>query len=75
MRSESKISGTKLHDLRAKRLQTTADISTKSGVHSATILKIEKNPESNVRFGTLRKLATAFEMTPEEFLAAVSPKM
>lgn len=73
MTSGKTISGTKLHELREKRLLSAYELSVKSGLHGATILKIERSPASNCHFGTLRKLAEAFGMKPEEFLEAVAP--
>jgi transcriptional regulator with XRE-family HTH domain len=72
MRSGKKISGARLRDLRERRLMSPPELAAKAGLHPVTIHDIEGGRRDTVHFGTIRKLATAFEMSSEEFISEVS---
>lgn len=71
MMTGKKLAGEKLRDLREKRTLSLFDVSVKCGVNPSTLSKIEGDKVKNVRFSTIRKVAHAFDMTPEAFLKEV----
>lgn len=56
-----------LRKFREKRLLTQIELADKSGVGRTTIIRIEKG-ELNVRPRTIKKLARALRVRPEELL-------
>jgi len=62
-----RVDGAKLRQERERRLMTQPELSEKSGVMIATISRIE-NGIQQPRIPTVRKLARALEVNPEELL-------
>lgn len=60
---------TRLRELRLRRLLTQEDLAKKSGVGVTTIIRVEAGREG--RISTLRRLAAALDVSPEELLAEV----
>ena len=67
-----KIDGAKLKALRENRIMSPPEVASKADLHPVTILNIENGRCKTVHFGTVRKLALAFGMSPEEFASAVA---
>ncbi len=61
------VDGTKLREARERRLLTQPELSEMSGVMVATISRIE-NGLQQPRIPTIRKLAKALDVPPEELL-------
>ncbi len=61
--------GDQLRDLRKRRLLTQEQLAERSGVGVATIIRIERN-QVEPRGSTIRKLAEAFGVEPEELVKA-----
>jgi transcriptional regulator with XRE-family HTH domain len=59
--------GEKLRDTRKRRLLTQEQLAERSGVGIATIVRIERN-QVEPRGSTIRKLAEALEVEPEELV-------
>jgi transcriptional regulator with XRE-family HTH domain len=59
--------GEKLRDTRKRKLLTQAQLAERSGVGIATIIRIERN-QVEPRGSTIRKLAAALEVEPEELV-------
>lgn len=55
----------KLKDIREKRMMTQLDLAMKSGVTPAQISRLENHP-SNPRVSTLKRLAAALGVEPQE---------
>lgn len=72
MKSGLKISGQRLRALRERKLMSPPELAAKAGLHPETVHDIESDRRDTVHFGTIRKLAGAFSMSPEEFMAEVS---
>jgi transcriptional regulator with XRE-family HTH domain len=69
MLSEVLYIGDRLRDLRKRALLTQRELANKSGVGVTTIIRIERNQvEPHGR--TIRKLAEALEVAPEELVKA-----
>ena len=62
-----RMDGTKLREARERRLITQPELSELSGVMVATISRIE-NGLQQPRIPTIRKLAKALEIAPEELI-------
>jgi transcriptional regulator with XRE-family HTH domain len=62
---------TRLREWRRRRLMTQRDLAEAAGVTQSTIARLELG-EASPRFGTLRKLAAALKIQPEELLAEES---
>lgn len=71
MRSGRTLSGEKLRKLREAKLMSPPEVASKAGLHPTTVLDVENGRRTTVHYGTIRKLAVAFEMTSEDFIAAV----
>lgn len=52
--------------IRERRMWTQSDLAVRAGVSPTTISGIERGRISNPHFGTIRKLARALDVTPEE---------
>ena len=61
------VNGTKLREARERRLMTQPELSERSGVMVATISRIE-NGLQQPRIPTVRKLAKALDLDPEELI-------
>jgi transcriptional regulator with XRE-family HTH domain len=59
--------GEKLRDTRKRKLLTQEQLAERSGVGIATIVRIERN-QVEPRGSTIRKLADALEVEPEELV-------
>ena len=59
--------GEKLRDTRKRKLLTQEQLAERSGVGIATIIRIERN-QVEPRGSTIRKLAAALEVEPEELV-------
>jgi transcriptional regulator with XRE-family HTH domain len=59
--------GEKLRDTRKRKLLTQKQLAERSGVGIATIIRIERN-QVEPRGSTIRKLAAALEVEPEELV-------
>ena len=59
--------GEKLRDTRKRKLLTQGQLAERSGVGIATIVRIERN-QVEPRGSTIRKLAAALEVEPEELV-------
>ncbi len=59
---------TRLREWRRRRMMTQRELAEASGVAQVTIARIELG-EAEPRFGTLRKLAQALNIQPEQLLA------
>ncbi len=59
--------GDRLRDLRKRALLTQKELADKSGVGVTTIIRIERN-QVEPRGSTIRKLAAALEVEPEELV-------
>jgi len=59
--------GDRLRDLRKRRLLTQEQLAERSGVGIATIVRIERN-QVEPRGSTIRKLAEALDIDPEELV-------
>jgi transcriptional regulator with XRE-family HTH domain len=59
--------GEKLRDTRKRKLLTQEQLAARSGVGIATIIRIERN-QVEPRGSTIRKLAAALEVEPEELV-------
>jgi transcriptional regulator with XRE-family HTH domain len=59
--------GDRLRDLRKRRLLTQEQLADRSGVGIATIVRVERN-QVEPRGSTIRKLAVALEVEPEELV-------
>ena len=62
-----RVDGAKLREARERRLMTQPELSARSGVMVATISRIE-NGLQQPRIPTVRKLATALGVNPEELI-------
>ena len=62
--------GEKLRDTRKRKLLTQGQLAERSGVGIATIVRIERN-QVEPRGSTIRKLAAALEVEPEELVRRV----
>ena len=56
----------RLREWRQRRLLTQEELAKKSGVGVTTVIRIEAGQEA--RISTLRKLAAALEVTPDELI-------
>ena len=61
--------GDRLRDLRKRRLLTQEQLAERSGVGIATIVRVERN-QVEPRGSTIRKLAEALSIEPEELVKA-----
>jgi transcriptional regulator with XRE-family HTH domain len=61
--------GDRLRDLRKRRLLTQEQLADRSGVGIATIVRVERN-QVEPRSSTIRKLAEALGVEPEELVKA-----
>lgn len=61
------VNGAKLREARERRLMTQPELSERSGVMVATISRIE-NGLQQPRIPTVRKLAEALELEPEDLI-------
>ena len=61
--------GDRLRDLRKRRLLTQEQLAERSGVGIATIVRVERN-QVEPRGSTIRKLAEALSVDPEELVKA-----
>ena len=61
--------GDRLRDLRKRRLLTQEQLAARSGVGIATIVRVERN-QVEPRGSTIRKLAEALDVEPEELVKA-----
>ena len=59
--------GDRLRDLRKRRLLTQEQLAERSGVGIATIVRVERN-QVEPRGSTIRKLAEALDIDPEELV-------
>jgi transcriptional regulator with XRE-family HTH domain len=59
--------GDRLRDLRKRKLLTQEQLSDRSGVGIATIVRVERN-QVEPRGSTIRKLAEALNVEPEELV-------
>jgi transcriptional regulator with XRE-family HTH domain len=59
--------GTRLREWRRRRLMTQRDLAAASGVGAVTIARIESG-HAVPRFATVRKLAGALQITPEQLM-------
>jgi len=64
--------GARLAALRERRMWTQVRLAREAGVSPTTVSGIESGRISRPHFGTLRKLAGAFGVEPEEFLSSVA---
>jgi len=62
--------GDRLRDLRKRRLLTQEQLANRSGVGIATIVRVERN-QVEPRGSTIRKLAEALDVEPEELVKVV----
>ena len=67
MPSEVLYIGDRLRDLRKRRLLTQEQLAERSGVGIATIVRVERN-QVEPRGSTIRKLAEALDVEPEELV-------
>jgi transcriptional regulator with XRE-family HTH domain len=67
MRTMATPIGERVRQLRRERLLTQEELSNKSGVGVASIIRIERG-QVEPRFSTIRKLATALEIDPPELV-------
>ena len=63
--------GDRLRDLRKRRLLTQEQLAKRSGVGIATIVRVERN-QVEPRGSTIRKLAEALRVEPEELVKTES---
>ena len=61
--------GDRLRDLRKRKLLTQEQLAERSGVGIATIVRVERN-QVEPRGSTIRKLAEALSIEPEELVKA-----
>jgi len=61
--------GDRLRDLRKRKLLTQEQLAVRSGVGIATIVRVERN-QVEPRGSTIRKLAEALSIEPEELVKA-----
>jgi transcriptional regulator with XRE-family HTH domain len=61
----------RLREWRQRRLLTQEDLASKAGVGVTTVVRIESG--AGARISTLRKLATALEVTPDQLLGMDEP--
>jgi transcriptional regulator with XRE-family HTH domain len=61
--------GDRLRDLRKRRLLTQQQLAQRSGVGIATIVRVERN-QVEPQGSTIRKLAEALDVEPEELVKA-----
>ena len=61
--------GDRLRNLRKRRLLTQEQLAERSGVGIATIVRVERN-QVEPRGSTIRKLAEALDVEPEELVKA-----
>jgi transcriptional regulator with XRE-family HTH domain len=54
---------------RERKLLTRAELATRSGLAAITITKIESGEVAGAQFSTVRKLAEALNITPEELIS------
>ena len=59
--------GDRLRDLRKRKLLTQEQLAARSGVGIATIVRVERN-QVEPRGSTIRKLAEALDVEPEELV-------
>jgi transcriptional regulator with XRE-family HTH domain len=59
--------GDRLRDLRKRKLLTQEQLADRSGVGTATIVRVERN-QVEPRGSTIRKLADALNVEPEELV-------
>ncbi|HET6661106.1 MAG TPA: helix-turn-helix transcriptional regulator [Rubrobacter sp.] len=59
--------GDRLRDLRKRKLLTQEQLADRSGVGTATIVRVERN-QVEPRGSTIRKLAEALNVEPEELV-------
>lgn len=57
---------TRLREIRTKRLMTQRELAEKAGVTHSTVSRIETGWQQNPSFRTVKRLATALGVRPEE---------
>ena len=63
-----RVSGTKLRRERERRALTLRELGDLAGVSSVTVWRLENETTGPTRPSTVRKLATALEVTPEALI-------
>lgn len=69
------ISGQKVKELRERKVMSVLDVSRKSGLSVSTIHNIERGKQGALRIKTIQSLATAFDMSPEQFMSEVQDQV
>ncbi len=60
--------GERLRELRKEKLLTQEELAKKAGLNPNSIVRIERGSVAEPRFSTIRKLAAALEVDPQELV-------